>query len=156
MDPVTLSVGVQTGESSAQGQALASMADAVSKRTDGKVTLDLYYWGSLHVNDEQLTAIATGVANLGAITPQYNPQELPLSGLALSFGALPSPTWPFGNITATLATQDLFAASPELVSEYEAHNIKVLTSGYLGPLQLTCNKPLKEGAGAHRRWPDGA
>jgi len=61
------------------GKTLVWLADEVSKRTNGVVTIETYFNGELLPADELLSGVVDGRADFVFMTQQYNPAELPLS-----------------------------------------------------------------------------
>ncbi|MBN9605298.1 MAG: TRAP transporter substrate-binding protein DctP [Actinomycetales bacterium] len=77
--PVTLVFGHVHSESDPSSRALQQAFDQIEEESGGSITIDVSYDGSLVTNQDSLTAIKSGRADLGWSVPNYFPAELPLS-----------------------------------------------------------------------------
>lgn len=94
--------------------------DEVTKRTNGRITFEKYYSGSLLKASDILPGVSSGAADIGNSVPSaYNRQDYPLSNITLPF------------ITTrvdslTYAFKDLYDANPQFRKEYEGRGLKLL------------------------------
>lgn len=107
-------------ESFAMTRADIWFMDEVTKRTNGAITFEKYYSGSLLKASDILPGVSAGAADIGNSVPSaYNRQDYPLSNITLPF------------ITShvdsvTLAFKDLYDANPQFRQEYEKRGLKLL------------------------------
>ena len=59
--------------------------EEVTKRTNGRVTFETYFGGSLLSAVETVPGLTAGVADFGSLVPIYNPELLPLAGIIQPF-----------------------------------------------------------------------
>jgi TRAP-type C4-dicarboxylate transport system substrate-binding protein len=70
-------------------EALAAYADEVKKRTNGKVTIKIFWSGSLAKITEIPGAVKSGMADMGSVVGQYHPEMFPYDfGASLDIMAL--------------------------------------------------------------------
>ena len=92
----------------------------VTRRTNGRITFEKYYSGSLLKASDILPGVGSGAADIGNSVPSaYNRQDYPLSNITLPF------------ITTrvdslTYAFKDLYESNPQFRKEYEGRNLKLL------------------------------
>lgn len=96
------------------------MVDEITKRTDGKVTFETYFGGSLLKAADLYPGLARGVTDIAASVPAaFNPNQYPLSGIALPFIT--------ENVyAATMAFGEWARTSPEVEAEYKRGNARLL------------------------------
>ena len=94
--------------------------EEVTKRTNGKITFERYYSGSLLKASDILPGVSAGAADIGNSVPSaYNRQDYPLSNITLPF------------ITTrvdslTHAFKDIYDSNPQFRKEYESRGLKLL------------------------------
>ena len=111
--------------------------DEVTRRTDGLITFQPYYGGSLLKTTEMSTGLSKGAADIGAAVPAaFNPREFPLSGVVLPFISENPPA-------VTQAFADLYRTNADLQQEYERNNQRLLWALGSGENTLWTNKPVK-------------
>lgn len=114
--------------------------DEVAKRTQGKITFQPYYGGTLLKTAEMSTGLAKGAADMAAAVPAaFNPREFPLTGVVMPFISE-------NPIAVTYAFRDLVASTPELQEEYRRNNQKLLWALGSGENSLWSNKPIRTAA----------
>lgn len=92
----------------------------VTRRTNGRITFEKYYSGSLLKASDILPGVSSGAADIGNSVPSaYNRQDYPLSNITLPF------------ITTrvdslTYAFKDLYDKNPQFRKEYESRGLKLL------------------------------
>lgn len=111
--------------------------EEVTRRTDGRITFQPYYGGSLLKTAEMSAGLSKGAADIGAAVPAaFNPREFPLSGVVLPFISQNPPA-------VTKAFAELYEVNPELQREYERNNQHLLWALGSGENTLWTNKPIK-------------
>jgi len=111
--------------------------DEVTKRTDGRVTFEPYYGGSLLKTAEMSTGLASGAADIASAVPAaFNPREFPLTGVVLPFISENPPA-------VTQAFADLYQRTPALQKEYQSNNQRLLWALGSGENSLWTNKPIR-------------
>lgn len=92
-------------------------AEEVTKRTDGRVKVEVIWGGALLKGTETLEGLQMGTAEAGALITQYHPGQLPLHTVN---DAVPFTT---ADVTKALAaTRQLYKEVPELAQEVERFN----------------------------------
>jgi len=79
---VTLRHAEQSGESSAVGYAVRAFTEDLTRRTDGMVSFEIFWNAAPVPGPETLSAVGSGLADEGGISPAYHPQALPVSNWA--------------------------------------------------------------------------
>lgn len=95
-------------------------AQEIENRTDGAITVEIHYQGSLVGGLETLAAIENATVEIGAIPPAYNPGELPLANLV----SVPFQTQ--DPIAQSRALYELTQEDTALREEYASQNTHVL------------------------------
>lgn len=110
--------------------------DEVTRRTDGRITFQPYYGGSLLKTAEMSTGLAKGAADIAAAVPAaFNPREFPLSGVVLPF-ITQNPH------AATEAFAELYRESEVLQNEYARNNQRLLWAIGSGENTIWANRPI--------------
>lgn len=114
--------------------------DEVTKRSDGKITFQPYYGGSLLKTAEMSTGISKGAADIGSGVPAaFNPREFPLSGVVLPFIS-ENPQ------AVTKAFAELYKENEDLQKEYQRNNQRLLWAIGSGENTVWTNKPIRTAA----------
>jgi TRAP-type C4-dicarboxylate transport system substrate-binding protein len=114
--------------------------EEVSKRTNGNITFQPYYGGTLLKTAEMSTGLAKGAADVAAAVPAaFNPREFPLTGVIMPFISE-------NPIAVTYAFAELVKTTPELQQEYQRNNQKLLWALASGENSLWTNKPIRTAA----------
>lgn len=143
MEPVTLSLHLANNADHPQAVALQKLADEVSEKTDGKVTIELYLSNSLLTAPDDLPGIAGGVADMGQVFASYHTEALPTISWLASMQSLRSGVNPHGFLQASAALQRTFSMSEAIAEEAEAQNVVILgTSSSATDIGLLCTKPI--------------
>lgn len=94
--------------------------DEVTKRTNGKITFERYYSGSLLKASDILPGVSAGAADIGNSVPSaYNRQDYPLSNITLPFVTTRVDS-------LTHAFKDIYDSNPQFRKEYESRGLKLL------------------------------
>lgn len=105
------------GPSTPYGEALTAFAEEINEDTNGRVSVEIFWDGSLLAGDEILNGVESGRAGMGYINTSYHPTELPLSQLV---------TIPFqtnNTETAQAAWNDLLESNSDFAAEWAANNV---------------------------------
>lgn len=118
-------------------QVITRMMENVTERTDGRVTFEPYYGGSLLKAPDLYPGMARGAVDMVTSVPHaFNPQEFPLSGITLPFTT--------DNVfAATIAYREWYRQSPEVQSEFQRNNAFLLLGWPVAENVLWTNKPIR-------------
>ncbi|MBU1361651.1 MAG: TRAP transporter substrate-binding protein DctP [Gammaproteobacteria bacterium] len=114
--------------------------DEVTRRTNGAVTFETYYGGTLLKTAEIANGLSKGAADMASGVPAaFNPREFPLTGVIMPFISE-------NPIAVTHAFRELVSTTPELQQEYQRNNQKLLWALASGENSLWTNKPINTAA----------
>lgn len=143
MEPVTLRASVPFPAGGTPGTLLATWTDEVEKRTDGKVTFELYHDATLIPGAESFSGLASGLADVGFFAASNQPNELPLSNW---LGRLTVPMtnlgYPMANLAGFGASVGAYATAEPVVEELRAQNIEPMLYMYSSPFMMVCSDPV--------------
>jgi TRAP-type C4-dicarboxylate transport system substrate-binding protein len=143
-EPITLVCSTALPETNVQGSAEAAFMDYIEEHTDGKVTFERYWAGSLLPANEAVSGVQTGLADIAYGGALYTPQELPVNAWALGLGlAQSADTSAFGQLQNMLAAYELVRDTPAFEQEYNdlgLHPLAIYTQNQYG---LACVEPLE-------------
>ena len=110
--------------------------DEVTRRTNGRITFEVYLSGALLKAGDILPGVAAGAADLGMSVPSaYNRKDYPLSNITLPF------------ITdkvdsASYAFKEMYESNADLRKEYEGRGLKLLYAPAAGENTMWSVKPI--------------
>ncbi len=111
--------------------------EEITSRTNGDLTFETYYSGSLLRPADISQGISRGVADVGVSVPAaFNPREFPLTGVVLPFVSE-------NPMAVTAAFQELFETTPQLKGEFDRNNQKLLWALASGENSMWTNKPIR-------------
>jgi TRAP-type C4-dicarboxylate transport system substrate-binding protein len=143
MDPITLRASVPFPASGTPGTLLATWTDEVEKRTNGKVTFELFHDASLIPGAESFSGLASGLADIGFFAASNQPNELPMSNW---LGQLTVPMtnlgYPMANLAGFPASVGAYATAKPVVEELRSQNIEPLLYMYSSPFMMICDEPV--------------
>lgn len=120
-----------------QAKMTAWYFDELESRTDGAVSTEVFYAGSLVAGADTLPALQEGRAEAGEVVPPYFPAELPLS----TSNQVPIPD---GNqVARPLAYQWLYDNNDAFRQEYEDAGIRALAFFPNGASTLLTTEPVE-------------
>lgn len=119
-----------------QSASLQWWADEVAERSNGRITIEMYWSESLGGAKELLELVSSGAVDLASPAPAYYPTELALTNSVQLPMVFPD------NSSAQLLAQDL-AEVPAVVEENEANNIYPLFWTSVPTYHLLCTRPMK-------------
>ena len=79
MKPIVLKYSDSNVESAAHAIAFKSFMDEVTEKTDGKITFETYFSGTLHPAAEALSALQSGLTDITFVAPSNLPDQLPVA-----------------------------------------------------------------------------
>lgn len=149
MDPITMKVPqTSTGSPTDMNVMMYKPFEAeVSEGTDGKIDFETYFNSTLIPVAEHLTAIASGVADMGMAVLSYTPEELPIGNWLVQAGSLQETSYPTGPMQGTWGMVDTHMGSEALAEEWDENGVKFFnawspSAGY----DLLCADPVKDAA----------
>jgi len=120
------------------GQVDQWFADEVAKRSNGQVSIRIFWAGAIGKPAELLNMVGRGAVDIAAVPASYFPAQLPLlaapSALPL---ALPSPQ------KAQRIVYDLWESTPAMQNEARKSNVWPLLFHTLNVYHLLCTKPIR-------------
>lgn len=106
----------------------------VTRRTNGRVTFEAYYSGSLLNAADLYPGLSRGAADIVTGTPQaYNPQEYPLSSIVV-------PYLTDNSIAVTDAFNELYKSNADFRKEFEGKGVQMLWAAAFPETGLWSNK----------------
>ncbi|MFD6892943.1 C4-dicarboxylate ABC transporter substrate-binding protein [Rhodococcus sp. NPDC060086] len=141
VDPIVIHTQSPAAKGASGGQHIENYARAVSEWSDGKITFDIVYSNGVASPTESDNAVQDGRLDLAQVMGAYEPQEYPatfalnnasvLSDNSVIVGSLSSNAWPV----------DVAFSTPEIVSEFEDHDLKMLLPSFnSGSIALICTQ----------------
>ena len=139
-EPMELSCATITPPVGSSGEELNWWAEEVAKRTNGAVTIKVYWGGSLSNPMEMPEAIRMGTIDIAHLAwAAIHPQLIPLASITDSkvagFRDKPLAQW--------MAMEALFKEFPEFDAELAANNMMRLNYRGCGCVHLLSRKPLE-------------
>ncbi len=108
-------------------------ADEVEKRSDGNVTVEIFWAGGLGGPQELLDLVSSGAIELAAFPAAYYPNELPLSSVV---GSLPRM---FKDAPTAHETTMAIFGTEAVQEEWEENNVHALLTHASNPYRIQCN-----------------
>jgi len=112
------------------------MADEITKRTDGRVTFKTFYNGSLVGAPEALQAVQDGRADIGWISPTYQPADFPVWGVGQLQYVTDNPE------AASQALHDMYDAGGPLTQDFDDSDVHPIGFLVFGPNVVGTSKPI--------------
>lgn len=114
-------------------------ADEVKKRSGGKIRIRIFWSESLGKANEILDLVASGAVDIGATSPGYFPNQLPLTG------ATNSVMMQFNtNGAATQTTFEMVRKFPSVQKELERAKVYPIFFHSLNAYRPLCTKPIEK------------
>ena len=117
---INLTVATFQPEQQAMSVAMKNWADAVTQRSQGRITFDFFWQGSLLKATEVAPGVKDGRADIGLSGAVYVPAQLPLS----TIDTLPFMTSNVAAVSRTILA--MYEENGALRGEYERNNFKML------------------------------
>lgn len=145
IEPVTLEMQVTSGSGQAfGGQAYEKLAEDVQEWSDGKVTININWTGSVVPPAEVDDALADGRLDLGLVSFQYEPQVFPITNNVLDIATVDrSSTALVGLAAEQMAMMQVANETPEFFEEFQSKSLTpLLPMNPQGPLGFSCSEPI--------------
>jgi TRAP-type C4-dicarboxylate transport system substrate-binding protein len=110
--------------------------DQLQKKTNGQVTVQFVYGGSLGVATDQLKNIGAGLFDMGVASPGYWPSELPLINISTVPGISINN---FASLYAIAKLRDL----PEIQAEATKQGVHLIGGGVMSAYEIISRNPIK-------------
>ncbi|MEV0982935.1 hypothetical protein AB0I45_01055 [Brevibacterium sp. NPDC049920] len=144
VEPITLAF--QTGASAPDGplgQTYQNFADQVNEWSDGKVTIELNWAGSIAALTEVDDALADGRLDLGQLSFTYQPQEFPITNNMNDASVAGAVTPLSGEIAQTLGMLQATVNTPAVYEEYAEKGVTpLLPIAHFGTTGMACSEPV--------------
>lgn len=118
------------------GNFVKIMKEEIEKNTDGRVTLEVYWQGSLLKGKEILNGVKQGMVDMGYVLPAYYPKQLFIHN---AFALFPEGPTKFANLSRAIT--NCYDSIPDFGREMEKWNQKVLFMRFMLPMALCSTKP---------------
>lgn len=121
----------------ARAEAMEWFADELEKRSDGALSIEFFWGGTLVGGRDTLNGVASGVADMGTIVGFFTPAELQ----AYNMADLPvdnSDMW-----IGMRAIYDLVNENAIMREEFSDAGVRYVTNFTTGPVQMICNMPVE-------------
>lgn len=138
--PLTISDSYAPGTS--LGAGTQAFADYVAKASGGKIKPQIYWSSSLVTSQELPDAIASGIADLGLVTPIYDPASFPVANWITTLANQAGGGVPFGTQVFSGAHSEFITTTPEVRKEFEDRHLHILGAQTTPAFDLMCNKPV--------------
>ena len=135
--PITLTYAESGPPAGLSGAFVNIMKEEIERVTEGEVTLEIYWQGSLLSAKEILNGVKTGMVDMGYVLMSYYPNQLLVHN---AFTFFPKGPTHFENILS--AVDRILEARPEFAQEMSGWNQRVLYTRVFLPLALCSTKPL--------------
>lgn len=143
-DEETFNFRVSTiyGPDNWQTLGLKAYTDAVTAKSDGRITFEYFYQDTLVAVPEFADAMASGVIDLAPLLAVYTPEKFPIDNWlsTIAFQATDGP--PLNVLQGSAATQEWALSEPNYATEYENNGLHVLVPSTLPhpKYDLLCTK----------------
>ncbi|UWR38468.1 TRAP transporter substrate-binding protein DctP [Sulfitobacter sp. W074] len=113
------------------------VADELTKRSDGKIEVDLNFSNALGSPAEIIPLVGASAVGLGGVVTGYHVGEMPFAGLT---NAVPAT---FESDTVLDITETLYTENETILAEFERLNLKPLVLRHLPQYTLLCTEPVR-------------
>lgn len=124
MEPITLRYGDYTTVSSAG--PFREFAKQVEEGTNGKITFDEYWGGSLVKGADMAQGVRGGIVDMGMFTPSYYPSEFPMTDWTSQMVSMVEPEYPLGVMQGFAAGTEFALTDPLIDKQFSDQDIKLL------------------------------
>jgi len=122
---------------------LTPWTEAVTERTNGAHTFEIYWSSSLVPPAEHVSALSSGVADMGVLYGSYLPAETPVANWLSGLASIAGKSYPIDYYAAIGAHAEFGLTDPALLAEFEKLNLKLLAPYFLGfQYDLLCREPI--------------
>lgn len=148
MEPVVLTLSESGSQRSIFGVGWDAFAAEVERRSQGKITVETYWDGSLLSATEALGGLSSGVADLGSLSINYFDQELPVGNWIAGIGAPVTENVRASLLGGSAAAFQYVRHDPGLTEEMDDHNLVALGAVSSTAQTLACVDPVRSVADA--------
>lgn len=144
METVNLKVATIYGPDNYSTQAIEAYTESVTEATDGKVTFEFFYAGSLLPQNEMAQGLSDGTIDFAEFMPVYTPADYPVDNWASKLGFMSESSPIVGSTQAKSATWDFAYHEPAFAEEMTSNNIHGLIprSQTVHTYDLACKTPV--------------
>ena len=142
MDPIELTFQVSSASADApSGQRDMAFAESIEEWSGGKITLDVVYSNAIVPPDEISSALGDGRLDLAHWLTSYHADEMK-AFVDLQDALVEVSTSPLqGEIVQHFVAQEVAFKTPEIMEEFDAHNMTVLNPyNTFGSIALACTE----------------
>lgn len=140
---MSLRVSEPYSQGEASGRAAQAYADYVNAASKGRIKIEIYWSGSLFPAPESAEGIASGLADLGGVTPIYNPASFPIANWLTTIANQATIDNRLGVSAFDSAATEFFYTDAEIKKEFEERGLHIIgASGSFG-FDMLCTSPLK-------------
>src|SRR5699024_11472545 len=108
------------------GPQTKAMGESLQEDTDGRISFDYYWNGSLLPGPEVPSGIAGGAADIGLMVTAYTPEEFPIGDWSESLMSLPAMDHPAGILQSAATHADVVLSNEDILQEFSDQGLKVL------------------------------
>jgi len=135
--PITLTAASYAAPDSLNGRSLIILQEEITKNTNGKVEIKIFWAESLLTGKEILQGVESGVVDIGALNPSYFPNQLSINGV---FAVIPR--GPSGYKYQMMVYKKVMEQVPAWRDQFLAYNNLPLYIYALGDKAICSTKPL--------------
>lgn len=108
------------------GPQTKAMGESLQEDTDGRISFDYYWNGSLLPGPEVPSGIAGGTADIGLMLTAYTPEDFPIGDWSESLMSLPAMDHPAGILQSAATHADVVLSNEDILQEFSDQGLKVL------------------------------
>ncbi len=153
MDPLTLKVATLYGPDNWQTAPMQAFTDSIEEKSDGKISFEYFYAGSVLAPDEIVDGLRDGLADLAYFVQVYTPAKFPMDDWISQAAFLSDPDPIGGHLQSIGASAEWAINDADFTTEFEAQGVTPLIPRVqvIHTYDLLCTDPvttLGEAAGA--------
>lgn len=143
LEPIVLKISDVNPETASNAIAITEWADYVTEATDGKITFETYFSGTLHSGVEALDALDQGLTDITFFFPGFFPDKLPTAVWATqNFGAYASIGFPQTLLASGPSMQHYYESSEAIEEEFAQYNAVPFAQNSSNTFDLMCTHPV--------------
>lgn len=123
MEEVNLKVATIYGPDNYSTLAVEKYTDAITEATEGKVTFEYFYAGSLLPQNEMAQGLSDGTIDFAEFMPTYTPADYPVDNWATKLAFMSDPAPVVGSTQSKSATWEFAYSEPAFQEELANNNI---------------------------------
>ncbi|MFI5621912.1 TRAP transporter substrate-binding protein DctP [Nocardioides sp. NPDC051685] len=141
MEPVTFTVSEPLPPNSVANIANNEFMDYVTKKTNGKVSFEVYDTSTLHPMEQALSAMESGLSDITLYIPGLLASEAPAGAWATGLGGFTT-TSPLDMLAGSVAAMSVYREGA-MAAELAAHNAVYLGGFSSESYSLLCTSPME-------------